>query len=478
MELYLHNTLSGRKEKFKPIADNMVKIYSCGPTVYSEQHIGNMRAIVFTDTLARTLIFNGYNVKRVINITDVGHLTGDNEGDADTGADKMEKAAAANGKKVQDIAKEITSIFLNDIKRLNIDTKKILFPRATEYIQEQIVFIQTLQEKGYTYVISDGVYFDTAVYKQYGKLGNIDINGLKEGARVKVNEEKHNSTDFALWKFLKKGEKRQQEWSSPWGVGFPGWHIECSAMARALLGSQIDIHTGGIEHIPIHHNNEIAQSESLTCKKFANYWLHNAHLLIDGKKISKSVGNTVFLQQIMDKKYSPLALRYLFLTAHYKTQMNFTWEALEGANIALKKLDKFVAENLRIKDGIVNEEYQKKFNAYINDDLNTPKALALVWELVKDEFVSKGSKRVTLLNFDKVLGIGLIEAANWRKLVVGDQKKVADKDVTKEVQKLLKEREDARKAKDFAKSDKLRNKIKELGYKIEDTNEEQILLAT
>ncbi len=478
MKIYLYNSMSGKKEEFKSLQPGVVKMYSCGPTVYSEQHIGNMRAMVFTDTLARVLSFNDYEVKRVINITDVGHLTGDNDGDADIGADRMEKVAASEGRQVQDIAKEVTKLFLTDLERLNIDINSISFPRATKYIQEQIIFIQTLEEKGYTYVTSDGVYFDTSLFKNYGKLGNIDIEGLKEGARVEKNEEKKNPTDFALWKFLKKDEKRQQEWESPWGKGFPGWHIECSAMSRALLGAQIDIHTGGIEHIPIHHNNEIAQSESLSGKAFANYWLHNAHLQIDGHKIAKSVGNTVFLRQIIDRKFSPIALRYLFLTGHYKTQMNFTWEALEAANTALKKLHKYVVEKLAVDNGKISQEYKDKFTEYINDDLNTPKALALVWELVKDDSVSNEDKRTTLLNFDTVLGLGIVEAADGKKLTVGVKQEVVLKDAPKEIQKLVEERKEARKAKDYKKSDKLRDKIKELGYEIKDTDNGQILLVT
>lgn len=471
MTLYLHNTLTAKKEEFTPLSDKRVCMYSCGPTVYSEQHIGNMRAMVFTDILARVLAFNGFKVERVVNITDVGHLTGDNEGDADIGADRMEKAAAAQGKKVQDIAKEVTELFLKDIKKLNIDTENISFPRATEYITEQIVFIQTLEEKGYTYKTSDGVYFDTSLFKDYGKLGNIDIDGLKEGARVEVNKEKRNKADFALWKFLKEDEKRQQQWNSPWGKGFPGWHIECSAMSRALLGAQIDIHTGGIEHIPIHHNNEIAQSESLIGKTFANYWLHNAHLLIEEHKISKSMGNTVFLRQIIDRDFNPLALRYLFLTGHYKTQMNFTWKALEGADTALKKLYKHLTQDLTVKGGTVDKTYKEKFNKYVNDDLNTPKALALVWDLLKDDSVSKESKRTTLLDFDVVLGLDLLDTADGHKLIIGTQEEVAIKDAPKEVQTLLKDREEARKAKDFEESDKLRNKIKKLGYEIKDTSQ-------
>ncbi len=473
MSIHLHNTLSGKKDLFKPLQPGAVKMYTCGPTVYSEQHIGNMRAMIFSDTLARVLAYNGYKVSRVTNITDVGHLTGDNEGDADVGADRMEKAAAKEGKEVQDIAKEVTELFLQDLVELNIDTSDILFPRATEYIQEQIIFIQTLEEKGYTYVTNDGVYFDTSLYREYGKLGNIDVNALKEGARVEVNPEKRNPTDFALWKFLKKDEKRQQEWDSPWGRGFPGWHIECSAMSRALLGSQLDIHTGGIEHIPIHHNNEIAQSESLTGKTFANYWLHNAHLQIEGHKIAKSTGNTVFLREIVEKGFSPLALRYLVLTAHYKSQMNFTWSSIEAANKALNKLYKYMVDN-STNNGVVDDGFRSKFVSFINDDLDTPKAIALVWELMKSEDVETQDKIATLLDFDEVFGLDFRGAMD-RKLEIADQTKVAIKDAPKKVQELLRARKKARTNKDYAESDKLRDKIKELGFEIKDADGDQNL---
>lgn len=460
MNLYLQNTLTGAKQEFKPIHDGTVSMYNCGPTVYSKQHIGNMRPYVFADVLRRTLEYNGYAVKQVMNITDVGHMTNDEDGGADTGEDKMEKAARKSGASAQEIAKRITKEFLIDLEQLSIDKSRIQIPRATEYIAEQIAITQTLEQKGYTYITNDGVYFDTSLFKDYGKLGNIDIRGLEEGARVEKNDEKKNKSDFALWKFSPKEENRQQEWDSPWGTGFPGWHIECSAMSRALLGTHLDIHTGGIDHIPIHHNNEIAQSECSTGKKFVNYWLHSAHILIDGKKISKSLGNTIYLQDLAAKGVHATAYRYWLLTGHYSTQMNFTLEAVHAANTALLKLYKYVEDNLAVSDGQVDEIYIQKFKEYINDDLNTPKALALLWDLLKDNTVNNENKRATVLEFDKVLGLGLSERKKFRLEVSTEPE---------EVTVLLKEREEARAAEDFAKSDELRDKIKEMGYEVKDT---------
>ncbi len=472
--IYLHNTLSGKKEEFRPISHDVVKMYSCGPTVYSEQHIGNMRPYVFVNVLYRTLKYNGYNVKQVMNITDVGHMSNDDIGGADTGEDKMEKAAKSSGTTAQEIAKKITEKFLFDLEQLSIDTSIIQIPRATEYISEQIAIIKTLEQKGYTYKISDGIYFDTRLFKDYGKLGNINIKGLMEGARVDVNEEKHNPTDFALWKFSNQNENRQQEWESPWGVGFPGWHIECSAMSRALLGTNIDIHTGGVDHIPIHHNNEIAQSECSTGKKFVNYWLHSAYIVINSVKIAKSVGNTIYLRELPDKNIYPLAYRYWLLTGHYKTQMNFTWEALDGANTAFKKLHKYVRDNLSVENGEIDQKYLDTFTKYINDDLNTPKAIALLWELIKDDSVPQETKRSTLLKFDSVLGLDLIHAKKSAS-TVSNKELVAIKDISPEIQQLLKARDTARKNKDFTKSDDIRNKIKDLGYMVEDTTGQTLL---
>jgi cysteinyl-tRNA synthetase len=409
--------------------------------------------------------YNDYGIKQVINITDVGHLTSD----ADEGEDKIETGAKREGIKVAKIIKQYTDAFMDDMQKLNIDISKIDFPKATENIPEQIAFIQTLDEKGYTYKTSDGIYFDTSLRSDYGKLGNIDTKGLEEGARVEKNKEKKNLTDFALWKFSKPEEQRQQEWDSPWGVGFPGWHIECSAMSRKLLGNQIDVHTGGVDHIPVHHNNEIAQTESVTGKQFVNYWMHNEFITIEGQKISKSLGNGILLKNVIDRRFSPLSLRYWFLTAHYRTQANFTWEALEGAQTALFKLHKHFVEDYGAKNGMVNEEYKNRFHEFINDDLDTPKVIALMWDLIKDDNVPDADKRSTLLDFDKVLGLGLDHSD--KKLVTllsGKGEKLELGKLPKTIQKLIDDREEARKNKDFTKADELRDKLKEKGYEIED----------
>lgn len=466
--LYFHNTLTNEKEVFTPLRPDAVRMYNCGPTVYDRAHIGNMRSYVLADLIRRVLEYNEYNVKQVINITDVGHLTSD----ADEGEDKLEKAASAQGETAQDIAKKYTDLFFDDIKKLNIRTEGTEFPRATEYIGQQIAMVDTLMQIGYAYQITDGIYFDTSMFKEYGKLGNLNKQELEEGARVEKNEEKRNPSDFALWKFSPKEEKRQQEWDSPWGVGFPGWHIECSAMSRALLGKQLDIHTGGIDHIPVHHNNEIAQSEAVNKKKFVNYWLHNAFILVEGRRMGKSIGNLINLDQIVDRGFSPLSYRYWLLTAHYATPANFTWDALEAAHTALKRLHRYFVEELQVQEGVVVKSYQERFHTLVNDNLDTPRAIALVWELVKDSDVSLADKRATLLNFDQVLGLGLRESnTNLHKHLRGEGQKLAVSDIPADVQKLVAEREAARKDKDFDQADKLREKIIEHGYDVADTND-------
>ena len=469
--IFFVNTLSGNKEEFKPLRANEARMYNCGPTVYDRAHIGNMRSYVLADTIRRVLEYNNYKVRQVINITDVGHLTGDNEGDADTGEDRMERAASASGESAQDIAQKYTDLFFTDLERLNVETEGTEFPRATQYIDGQIAMIATLLDIGSAYKTTDGIYYDTATFKDYGKLGNTNTDNIEEGARVEKNPEKRNPTDFALWKFSKPDEKRQQEWNSPWGVGYPGWHIECSAMSRALLGKQLDIHTGGIDHVPIHHNNEIAQSEAANKKKFVNYWLHNAFINVEGRRMGKSIGNLINLDQIIDRGFSPLGYRYWLLTAHYRTPANFTWDALEGSHTALKRLHRHFVDDLAVPVGSVNAQYQEKFHTFINDDLDTPKAVALMWDLLKDDSVSPADKRATLVNFDAVLGLGLNESnKNLNALLRGGGQKVEIDDAPADVQKLIEEREEARAAKDFNRSDELRDKIKEQGYTVTDTD--------
>lgn len=469
--LFLYNTLHGEKELFVPRNPKSVKMYNCGPTVYDHQHLGNLRSYIFADILKRTLLYNNFTVSQVINITDVGHLTGENEGDADHGEDKVERGAKKAGLSTKKLVESITREFKGELEKLNIKTSNILFTKATDYIKDQIALVKTLEEKGYTYTTKDGVYYDTSKFHTYGELGNVSTMNLKEGARVEINPEKKHLTDFALWKLSPPGEKREQEWDSPWGVGFPGWHVECTAMIFAELGRQIDIHTGGIDHIHVHHNNEIAQAEAITKKQYVKYWLHNAFITIEGKKISKSIGNTILLRQVEDKGIAPLAYRYWLLTGHYRNPMNFTWEALGASEIAFSRLLRLFVEKLGTKNGVVQHNYKERFHKHINDDLDTPGAFAVLWELVRDENIKAEDKRVTLLDFDKVLGLGLIEG--HRKLIAmlkSIEKKVATANIPKNIRNLLQKREEARAEKKWEEADKLRTAIEDKGYVVIDTD--------
>lgn len=458
--LLLHNTLSGEHERFEPLKDDFVRLYSCGPTVYDSVHIGNLRAYLLSDVLRRTLRYNGFKVKQVMNTTDIGDL-------ASSGEDKMAIAVKREGKPMTlEAMREVADIhiasFLKDIEAMNIKRPHAL-PRPSDCIPEQIALIETLLQKSYAYQTTDGVYFDTARFPTYGKLGNIDLEGLKEGARVEEHPEKRNATDFALWK---KGD--EIGWDSPWGQGIPGWHIECSAMAMAHLGKQIDIHTGGEDLARIHHNNEIAQSEAATGKLFARYWLHNAFLNIDDTKISKSLGNTVQLRNLTEAGYPPLAYRYWLLTAHYRTPVNFSWSALDGSRQALTRLYRFFFEDLsKALIGTVDSAYELRFHQAINDDLDMPKAVALLWELVKDDTVSPQDKKATLLHMDKVLGIGLMRKDEAQQVVVSVAP-IALKDLPEEVRLLVIAREEMREQKKWDKSDELRSEITELGFSLED----------
>jgi len=447
MTLKLYNTLTRKKEIFKSIRKGEVGMYSCGPTVYWYQHIGNLKAYIFADLLRRTLEFEGYKVKQVINITDVGHLTSD----ADEGEDKMEKAAAKEGKTAQEVAKFYFDLFKEDIKKLNIQEPEI-WCRATEHIKEQISLIKKLEEKGYTYRTSDGIYFDTSKFKNYGKLARLNIEGLKAGKRTDMRE-KRNKTDFALWKFPEKVGTRQQEWNSPWGVGFPGWHIECSAMSMKYLGETFDIHTGGVDHIPVHHTNEIAQSESATGKKFVNYWVHENFLTFKGEKVSKSKGGLYTLPELEEKGFEPLVYRYFILTGSYRKPIDFSIEILKNSQTAYERLKNIISELKDDKE--VNDQYLKEFREAIDDDLNTPEALAVLWKLVRDKD-AKG-KLNTVREIDRVLGLKL------------DKEEIIE--VPKEVKKLVKEREEARKKKNWKEADEIRNRIIKLGYTIDDTDE-------
>src|SRR3989344_3513743 len=462
--LLLWNTLSKQKDVFTAIKGSLVRMYTCGPTVYDYAHIGNLRTYIFSDVLRRVLEYNNYSVTHVINITDVGHLTSD----ADEGEDKMTLAL-----KREDLSLSITNMkkvgtkflkpFKEDLEELNIK-KPQEFPRASEHVEGQIAFIKTLEEKGYTYALPDGIYFDTAQFKGYGVLGGTTVAHEVGVSRIGEHDGKRHPQDFALWKL-----NPVLGWESPWGKGFPGWHIECTAMSTQYLGKSFDIHTGGIDHIPIHHNNEIAQAEAATGKKFVNYWLHNAFITIEGRKISKSIGNTIYLRNIIDRGFPPFAYRYWLLSGHYRSSMNFTWDALEAAHTGLVKLHKQFLD-LGSKNGVINKEYQKRFVAFVNDDLDTPKAIALLWELMANTSVSDKDKRVTILDFNRVLAIGFIESYRQMKnILAGITKKVEVKKAPEDVQELIREREDARERKDWEKADTLREQIKEKGYTIEDT---------
>lgn len=469
--LKLYNSLSRKVEEFKPINPKQVGMYTCGPTVYSFAHIGNFRTYTTADLLLRTLKFNGYDVKYIMNLTDVGHLTGDNLGDADTGDDRMEKAAKKEGKTAWEVAQFYTDAFLKDYDLLNLE-KPEKFVKATDHIKEQIELVLRLEKKGFTYNTSDGVYFDTSKFESYGELS--DLDKIKEGARVEINEEKKNPRDFALWKLSPKGEKRHMEWDSPWGKGFPGWHIECSAMALEYLTDAfdpfgklrvdggnnytIDIHAGGVDLKQTHHPNEIAQAEAATGKKFVNYWVHSAFILVQGERMSKSLGNNYRLYDLEKSGYHPITLRYLYLQTHYRKELNFTFPSLDAAENALKNLLSDIAmwdESAGSLPG-----YEKKFLEAINDDLNMPQALAVMWEMVKSDNPT-GSKAKSLFKMDEVLGLGL---ESKREVIKKDQGIVPE-----HIKEMVMEREELRKNKRYNLADQLRNKIEKLGYVIEDS---------
>ncbi len=455
-ELKLFNTLTRSSQVFEPIVNQRVGLYACGPTVYDRASIGNLRAYVGVDILRRLLEQLGYKVNHVMNITDVGHLVGD----MDMGEDKMEVAVKREQKTAWQIAEEYTKLFVDDIAKLNILAPETM-PKATDHIAEQISMIQAIEAKGFTYKTSDGIYFDTAKLPTYGKLSRQKAEDKQAGARVEVNDEKHSPSDFALWKFSPEGEQRQMEWESPWGKGFPGWHIECSSMSEKYLGLPFDIHTGGIDHIAVHHENEIAQAQAARGVIEANFWLHNEFLLVDGGKMSKSLGNTYSLDDLEAKGISPLAFRYFILGAHYRSPLNFTWESAQAAQNALNNLIDVV--RTWDKPTSSDKTLVSKFMSTVADDLDTPGALALLWKVVGDEGVASSVKAATVLEFDKVLGLKLADNVS-RPLIIPT-----------EVQALLDARMYAREAKDFAKSDELRDKIANLGFIVEDGQNGQSL---
>jgi len=454
----LYNTLYRKKQIFKPLKDKKIGLYTCGPTVYLYAHIGNLRTYLFEDILRRVLEYNKYKVKQVMNITDVGHLTSD----ADTGEDKLEKGARRENKTVWQVADFYTKHFKKDLKNLNIQEPSVWI-KATDTIKQQIDLIKTLEKKGFTYKINDGIYFDTSKLKTYGRLWGSKIEKIKQemkaGARIKMVKGKKNPTDFALWKFSPKKVKRQMEWDSPFGVGFPGWHTECVAMGVKELGIPFDIHCGGIDHIQIHHTNEIAQSEAAYNKILARFWLHGEFLLLNKGKMSKSKGNITILDDLIKKGINPLAYRYLCLTAHYRSQLIFSEQNLQASQNALDKIYNKIQELKTKTIKPINKKeiklYQDKFLKLINDDLDMPKALALFWKVLNSKKLSNNEKYFLALDFDKVFGLNL--------------NNIKKQDIPKKIKELVKQREKYRIKKQWEKADEIRKEIEELGYNVEDT---------
>ena len=455
MDIYFYNTLTRKKEKFIPIDTKEIKIYSCGPTVYKDATIGNLRTNIFQDILRRILRYNGYKIKHVMNITDVGHLVSD----GDEGEDKMIKSAKEEHKTPLEIANHYTELFFKDLKALNIETPEVVC-KATEHIKEMIEYVQKLIDNGYAYETSTAIYFDISKLDKYPILSNLNLEEQKAGARVEIDPEKRNPYDFALW--IKAPENHLMKWDSPWGKCYPGWHIECSAMGRKYLGEQFDIHTGGIDLIPTHHENEIAQSKGACGKIPANYWLHGEYLLIDGGKMSKSLGNVYLLKDIINKGYDPLVYRLFTYSGHYRNKLNFTWDGIESTSKSLERLKNgyqvhkngtdILDENDKKQLSRIEEEFHKA----INDDMNMPLAMSFVWETIR---YPKKSKEIAdlLLKFDTVLGLKIDEPIQKQEL-----------EIPQDVLEMIEERKIARQNKDWAKADELREKIRGMGYEVRD----------
>ncbi len=461
MNVYLFNTLTRKIEEFKPIDKSDVKLYSCGPTVYNYAHIGNLRAYLFMDTLRRTLKYNGYSLKHVMNITDVGHLVSD----ADDGEDKMLKAARIEKKDPFEIAKFYMEAFLADIDKLNIDKPEII-ARATEHIGCMENYVQKIIKNGYTYETKNTIYFDTSKLDQYGVLSNRNVEEQKAGARVEFDSEKKNISDFAVW--IKAPENHLMKWDTFWGKCYPGWHLECSAMSYHYLGEHFDIHTGGMDHIPIHHENEIAQSKGFCGKTPANYWMHVDFLTIDGGKMSKSLNNLYTLQDLADKGYEPLIYRMFNFTSNYRNKINFTWEAMDSAKVALNRLREGYLRHCEGTENIAEEaisNWEDKFLKAINDDLNMPVAMSVVWEVVKNPQKSQKLKNL-LLKFDMVLGFDL---ANYEK---------QEEQLPDEILELVRQRDEARQNKNWAESDRIRDLLINQGYLVKDTKEGTVIEKT
>jgi len=455
LSIKFYNTLTKEKSEFKPLEGNTVRLYTCGPTVYKDATIGNMKSYIFMDTLRRVLKYNGYNLKHAMNITDVGHLVSD----GDEGEDKMVKAAKEEKKTPLEIAAFYTEKFLKDFELLNIDKPEIVC-KATEHINDMMKFVQNLLDNGYAYETSTAIYFDVSKLDNYGILSGIDLRNQKAGARVEIDEEKRNPYDFALW--IKAPENHIMKWESPWGLCYPGWHIECSAMSNKYLGEQFDIHTGGIDLVPTHHENEIAQSKGAAGKIPAKFWMHCEFLLIDGGKMSKSLGNTYTVEDLYNRGFDPLAYKMLCFTSHYRNKLNFTWDGLASAQNSLIKIKEGYIKHKEGNDDIEEEEleaYKARFLEAINDDLNIPVAMSVVWDIIKNP--KKSNKLAELLlDFDKVLGIKIEEPINTKK-----------EDVPEDVLELVEKRKQARLEKNWALSDELRDIIKEKGYIVKDSKE-------
>jgi cysteinyl-tRNA synthetase len=449
ISLQLFDTYERKVRPFEPLEAGKVGMYCCGPTVYNFAHIGNLRTYIFEDLLRRVLILNGYDVNLVMNITDVGHLTSD----ADTGEDKMTVGAKRTGLTAWELADKYGKAFKADLAALNI-TEPSIWCKATDHIVEQIEFIADLESKGYTYRTEDGIYFDSRKLNSYGYLARLNIEGLQEGARV--DSERRFVTDFALWKFSPKDEQREMEWESPWGIGFPGWHIECSAMAAKYLGDYFDIHCGGEDHISIHHSNEIAQTEASRGTRLANFWMHGYFLQLNDSKMSKSTGEFLRLETLLEGELSAMSYRYFCLSAHYRTQMSFSWESLEANNVALGRLYQ-TAFNWG-EPTVVDKDFYAAFLDFVNDDLNLPRALALTWDLVKSD-LEDGSKKATLLAFDQIFGLDI---AAWQPELV---------EIPEHIVKLADDRAAARKDKNWQLADEIRANLLSEGYEVEDTRD-------
>ena len=461
MKLRLFNTMTRKIEEFYTIEPGKAKMYTCGPTVYNYAHIGNLRTYVFEDVLRRTLEYVGYEVEHVMNVTDVGHLTDD----ADQGEDKMVKSSRESGRSVWDIAKFYTEAFFLDIDNLNI-VRPTIICNATDHIGDMIGLIKKIENNGHTYESGGNVYFSIDTFPEYGKLARLDSQELQSGARIEVDSNKKNPRDFVLWFTRSKFENQAMTWDSPWGKGYPGWHVECSAMSMRYLGEQFDIHCGGVDHINVHHTNEIAQSESATGKTWVNFWVHGEFLVMGQHKMAKSKGNFITLRTLQEENYDPLDYRYFCLGGHYRSQLQFTFDSLDAARKARLNLTDKVRELRNSAESVSDLEnigdaaraYLEAFQEHVTNDLHVPKAMSVVWTLLKDEAVPAADKLAVLFDIDRVLGLELAEIE-------------AEQTVDEETEKLIKEREDARANKDFARADQIRDELLEQGIELKDTPE-------